>query len=198
MLKKIVFLGDSVTKGTDYGSVATSDTFAHKVGLGCGYLAENISNAGVSSDTSAGALARLQADVISKAPDICVLMLGHNDYAQGVSINTYISNMTQIITQLLNANIQPVVLNGILMRGTSQYIDGFRAYIEALETIANAFNIGIVDILREYAYGYLYLYQSGSTFQSLYVGNIHQTKAGHQFIADICLRPHYRHYFDCN
>lgn len=195
-MKKIVFLGDSVTKGVGYGGVADVDTFARKVGLSCGYLAENIINAGVSSDTSAGALARLQNDVISKNPDVCVLMLGHNDYENGVSVATYIANMAQIITQLLNANIQPVILNCVLMRGTNQYIDGFRTYIEALENLAKTFDIGLVDILREYAYGYLYLYQAGWTFQGLYVDTVHQTIGGHQFLANICLRDKNKGFFN--
>lgn len=195
-MKKIVFLGDSVTKGVGYGGVAAGDTFARKIGLSCGYLSENIINAGVSSDTSAGALARLQADVISKSPNICVLMLGHNDYANGLSVSNYIANMGQIITQLLNANIQPVILNGVLMRGSPQYIDSFRAYIEPLENLAKAFDVGLVDILREYAYGYLYLYLAGWTFQGLYVDNVHQTIGGHQFLANICLRDKNKGFFN--
>lgn len=190
-MPKIIFLGDSITKGTDYGGVTVQDTFAYKVGINAGYQAQEIINVGVSSDTTHGALARLNNDVISKSPDVCVIMLGANDYAKGVSVIDYVERMKAIIFALLGANIKPVVLHSVLNRGSKEFINGYRFYIESLEIELDKINIKYIDLIREYAYSYLYL--SDAAFKGLYVDLLHQTKNGHEFITNICLR-HIRHF----
>ena len=190
-MSKIIFIGDSITKGIGYGGVTLQDTFAYKVGINAGYQAQEIINVGVSSDTTQLALSRLNSDVISKLPDVCVIMLGANDYAQGVSIVDYVKRMKDIILALLGANIKPVVLHSVLNRGSTEFINGFRLYIEALENELAKMNIKYIDLIREYAYSYLYL--NDQAFKGLYVDLLHQTKNGHEFIANICLR-HIRHF----
>lgn len=63
-MSKIVFIGDSLTKGIGYGGVTATDTFAYKIGIANGYAPADILNKGVSSDTAFGVLNRIQADAV--------------------------------------------------------------------------------------------------------------------------------------
>src|SRR3546814_9891434 len=101
-MSKIVFLGDSITRGA---TLAVADTFAYQVGVANGYAPADIINAGVSGDESADALARVGTDAIALAPDVCVVCLLVNDAKNGVPVSTYEANMPQIISDLLSNGI---------------------------------------------------------------------------------------------
>lgn len=182
----IVFIGDSITKGTDYGGVTSSDTFAYKIGVANGYAPAAIYNKGIGSDTSAGVLARLQSDAISKAPDVCVVMIGINDWANGVSVVAYRQNIGAIFSQLIAAGIKPVGITSNLNRGSTATIAGYQPFLEAFEAEAKAQGVKVLDLYREVADAYLYL--SSTQFYALYVDSIHLTKTGHQFVADFAAR----------
>ncbi len=102
----IVALGDSVTLGTG----ATS---------GQGYvnvlerrIGQPIINAGVSGDTTASALARLDRDVISRNPDVVIVFLGGNDILRGVSNGVMFENLRLIIERIQDSGAE-VVLVGV-------------------------------------------------------------------------------------
>jgi acyl-CoA thioesterase I len=69
----VVFLGDSITSGD---GVSPEVTFPHRLGT---VLGVPIWNAGISGDTTAGALQRLDADVLAHRPRVVVVELGVND-----------------------------------------------------------------------------------------------------------------------
>jgi acyl-CoA thioesterase-1 len=69
----VVFLGDSITSGD---GVSPEVTFPHRLGAALGVP---IRNAGISGDTTAGALQRLDADVLAHRPRVVVVELGVND-----------------------------------------------------------------------------------------------------------------------
>ena len=72
-LQGIVFLGDSITSGD---GVAPDTTFAHRLGIALGVP---VWNAGVSGDTTTGALQRLGTYVLAHRPRVVVVELGVND-----------------------------------------------------------------------------------------------------------------------
>lgn len=186
---KIVFLGTSITKGSPYGGVTATDTFAYKIGIANGYAPADILNKGVSSDTSAGMLSRLSADVLAHSPDVCVLEVGPNDQLIGVAFSTFSANVASIISQLQAANIKVVLLNSSMRRGSSAEFAAYKPYLMAMEKEAADAGCAIVDLYRELATSYFYL---GSTlFAALYADMIHLTKAGHQFATDLAGRPKY-------
>lgn len=69
----VVFLGDSITSGD---RVSPEVTFPRRLGTALGVP---IWNAGISGDTTAGALQRLDADVLAHRPRVVVVELGVND-----------------------------------------------------------------------------------------------------------------------
>ena len=78
--KPIVCLGDSLTEGygaSQQGAVDKSKSYP-------AFLQKKVRvpviNAGISGDTSSGGLARVERDVLSKDPQIVIILLGGNDF----------------------------------------------------------------------------------------------------------------------
>jgi acyl-CoA thioesterase-1 len=71
--RAIVFLGDSITAGD---GVPPEVTFSHRLGVALGIA---VRNAGISGDTTTGALRRLDGDVLVHRPRVVVVELGMND-----------------------------------------------------------------------------------------------------------------------
>jgi acyl-CoA thioesterase-1 len=108
---RIVALGDSLTAG--YGLPADA---AFPVRLERALRAEGravqVINAGVSGDTTAGGLARLDWALAEK-PDLVILELGANDGLRGIDPKLTEANLDQILTRLDKAGIG-VLLAGML------------------------------------------------------------------------------------
>ena len=188
MSKTIIFIGDSIVEGTDYGGVTTAQTFASLIGIANGYAASSIVNAGVSGDTSAGMLARIGNGVLAHSPAVCVFMIGLNDWSTGVSVATYQANIKQFIEQLLVNNVKPVGFTSSLERGATSVFSGFKPYLEAFDTECGCHAVQKVDLYREMALSYLYL--SSVDFNNLYAdGIVHLSVIGHAFVASLAARP---------
>jgi acyl-CoA thioesterase-1 len=108
---RILALGDSLTAG--YG-LAQGDGFTDQLQRalqGAGYDAVVI-NAGVSGDTTAGGLARLDW-ALADAPDIAIVELGANDALRGIDPASSRANLDAILEQLGERQV-PALLAGML------------------------------------------------------------------------------------
>ena len=105
---KVLALGDSLTAG--WGLPAES---AFPVQLQ-GALARDVEiiNAGISGDTTAGGLARLERALKAK-PDAVILELGTNDALQGVDPAVTRANLEAILKRLERDKL-PVLLAGVV------------------------------------------------------------------------------------
>ena len=104
--EKIVVFGDSLVEGI--GSSAGHDfvsLLSKEIGI-------PIVNAGRSRDTTGMALERLEEDVLSKNPDIVLVLLGGNDYLKGVIKAETFKNLSLIIDRI-QENGAAVALLGI-------------------------------------------------------------------------------------
>lgn len=73
--------------------------------------AASVLNAGVSGDSSAGGLKRLQRDVLSHAPDLVIVNFGLNDAMGGMdALNAYRSNMRALFQQILDSGAEAMLL----------------------------------------------------------------------------------------
>ena len=106
IVSRVVCFGDSLTrgvgagKGNDYPS-----RLAEMTGV-------EIINSGVSGDTTAAGLARLEADVLDYEPDVVLITLGGNDLKNRVSVDKARANLAEIIQRIQAAGAM-VVLGGI-------------------------------------------------------------------------------------
>jgi acyl-CoA thioesterase-1 len=123
----IVALGDSLTAG--YGVVANdSFTVRLEAALRDAGMNARVVNAGVSGDTTAGGLARLDW-VLADAPDLVIVELGSNDALRGLDPAAMEANLDAILTSLAAKDI-PAVLAGMLAPPNLG-----RAYGEAFQAV---------------------------------------------------------------
>jgi lysophospholipase L1-like esterase len=91
----IIALGDSLTVG-----VGASSKEKGYVSILEQRFNITIQNEAISGDTTHGALARLERDVLSKQPDIVMILLGSNDYLRQEPIRETFKNLHAIITSI--------------------------------------------------------------------------------------------------
>ncbi len=106
----IVCLGDSLTAGMSATTVYQDDKDKAYPAILESKLDAVVFNAGVSGDTTADALARLQNDVIDKDPAVVIICLGGNDFFEAtkdeltgsgkITVNTIKDNLMSIVQQL--------------------------------------------------------------------------------------------------
>ena len=132
---RIVFLGDSLTAGYGLAKDESVPSLIQKRLKDAGYPYEVV-NAGVSGDTSAGGLNRLEW---SLAGDVKVLVieLGANDGLRGLPVAGLKENLTEIITRAQARNIK-VILTGM----------------EAPPNFGSAYTSEFRDVYRQLAKGH--------------------------------------------
>ena len=107
---RIVFLGDSLTAGYGLEKEASVPSLIQKRVRDAGYPHEVV-NAGVSGDTSAGGLSRLDWSLDGNV-EILVIELGANDGLRGLPVANLKQNLAEIITRAKARNIS-VLLTGM-------------------------------------------------------------------------------------
>lgn len=108
---RLLVLGDSLTAG--YG-LPKNQAFPARLeaALRADGLNVTVIDAGVSGDTSAGGLARLDWALGSPPPDFAIVELGANDGLRGLSPAAMEANLDAILTRLKARDI-PVLLAGM-------------------------------------------------------------------------------------
>ena len=103
----VTVLGDSITAG--YG-LRAADALPAQLQTALARLGLNVQvrGAGLSGDTTAGGLARLDFSVQADT-DVCVVELGGNDVLQGLSPQTTRTNLDRILTRLKARKIRTVL-----------------------------------------------------------------------------------------
>ena len=177
-LPRIVFLGDSLTAGM---GLDADQAFPALVGesLKSENLPVQVVNAGVSGDTTAGGLRRLDW-LLKQKPDVIVGGLGGNDGLRGVEPGASEQNLREIVTKSRNAGAQ-VLLLGMLIPPNygPEYTKQFR---EIYPRIAKDLTVPLVPFVLEGVGGDARLNQPDG---------IHPTAEGHQVLARNVL-PHLR------
>lgn len=108
---RILALGDSLTAGYGLPAEASFPTQLEKALKAQGYDVRVI-NAGVSGDTSAGGLARLDW-ALADEPHVAIVELGANDGLRGLAPAEMEKNLDAILTRLKARNVR-VLLTGML------------------------------------------------------------------------------------
>ena len=177
-LPRIVFLGDSLTAGM---GVDADQAFPALVGeaLEKENFPVHVVNAGVSGDTTAGGLRRLDW-LLKQKPDVIVVGLGGNDGLRGVEPTASEQNLREIVKKSRDSGAE-VLLLGMLIPPNygPEYTKQFR---EVYPRIAKDLNVPLVPFVLEGVGGDARLHQPDG---------IHPTAEGHQVLARNVL-PHLR------
>ena len=111
----LIAFGDSLTAG--YGAPQGEDYPTKLAGL----IGQPVINAGVSGDTTASALARIDADVLGRDPRVVIVGLGGNDFLTGVPIATTEANLREIVRKIEGAGAMVVLLGFRFPSMTADY-----------------------------------------------------------------------------
>ena len=144
--KTIVAVGDSLTAGLGVDESSAYPALLQRKLNEAGYHF-NVVNAGVSGETSSGALSRIQWVISALKPDIIILETGANDGLRGISPDILRKNLNRIIS-IIKANNIKVLLCGMKMLPNlgPEYVNAFsRIYPE----IARKYAIPLVPFFLE-------------------------------------------------
>lgn len=172
---KIVAFGDSLTAGL---GVAQGEAYPAQLQRRldqAGYRYQVI-NAGVSGDTTAGGVRRVDW-VLNSRPSLVILELGANDGLRGIAPEQTRANLEQIITRLQGAGVK-VVLAGITLPPNygADYIQRFNAIFP--------------DLARKHRVVLMPFFLEGVAAQAglNQADGIHPTAAGYRMIVDHLMR----------
>ena len=167
----VIFLGDSLTAGLGLDGDQAYPALLER------RLAEQgtpvrVNNAGVSGDTTAGGLTRLDW-LLRQKPDVLVVGLGGNDGLRGVDLEQTESNLREIVRRAKAAGARVLLLG---MRIPPNYGPDYTGRFEAMyPKIAKELDVPLVPFLLEGVGGNADLNQADA---------IHPTAKGQEIVAD--------------
>jgi acyl-CoA thioesterase I len=137
---RLLLLGDSLTAGYGIGRAEAFPARLEAALVKAGIDAEII-NAGVSGDTSAGGLARLDWAIGDRPPSHAIVALGANDGLRGLPPAQMQANLDQIL-QRLRARGTKILLAGMLAPPNlgREYAD---AFAEVFRTLAAKHSVAL-------------------------------------------------------
>ncbi|HEX4965867.1 MAG TPA: arylesterase [Thermoanaerobaculia bacterium] len=169
-LPVVVFLGDSLTAG-----LGLNEDQAYPAVLGRKLADEGhpvrVINAGVSGDTTAGGLSRLDW-LLKQRPDVVVVGLGGNDGLRGLPVDEMDQNLREIVRRSQAAGARVLLLG---LRLPPNYGPDYTARFAALyPKIAQDLNVPLVPFMLEGVGGITTLNQADG---------VHPTAAGQEIVA---------------
>ena len=165
----VVFLGDSLTAG-----LGLDESQAYPALLGRQLNQEGkavrVINAGVSGDTTAGGLSRLNW-LLGQHPDVLVVGLGANDGLRGLPLTEIESNLREIVRRSQAAGARVLLLGMRIPPNYGPYADQLAAIYPKL---AKELNVPLVPFLLDKVGGDRSLNQADG---------IHPTAKGQEIVA---------------
>ena len=168
---RIVAFGDSLTAGL---GVAAEEAYPARLQrrLDEKGLRYRVINAGVSGDTTAGGVRRVDW-VLKSRPVLVILELGGNDGLRGLNLDETKANLERIIKRCQDASVT-VILAGMKLPPNygAEYTKGFEAIYPAL---AKQYRLTLIPFFLDGVAGSASLNQADG---------IHPTSEGYRIIAD--------------
>lgn len=173
--KRIVVLGDSISAGYGLDRDQAYPALLQKK-VDAEGLPYEVVNAGVSGDTTAGGLRRIDWALGPKGADVLVIALGGNDGLRGVSPEQTEKNLTGIVAKARSKNSTiKILIAGMQMPDNlgPKYVEAFKAVFPKVSTTEKT------DLLP-------YLLEGVGGDEKLnQADRIHPTAEGQQKIADL-------------
>lgn len=184
-MKKIVCLGDSLTKG--FG-VSEKDNWVEILRETHGW---NAVNKGVNGDTTSGMLSRFQEDVIKEKPRYVLITGGVNDLICGSPLGAIQSNIMSMVHIAYRHGILPIVGTCLLGEESNFRKDWSeladigeintlnRAYRGWILKFSAVFHVMHLDLQKEY------MLRAGARYGTTLTDGLHPSAEGHGLLASI-------------
>ena len=167
----VVFLGDSIAAGLHLSKDEAFPAVLQRQ-LATSGAPFRLLNAGVSGDTSAGGLRRLDW-LLKQDPDGMVVELGNNDGLRGQALETIEANLRAILQRLADEAVPTLLLGGEMPPNYGEeYTAGFR---ELFAKLAREFDVAFVPFFLEGV---------GGVAELNLPDGLHPTAEGHEHIAE--------------
>lgn len=179
--KTIVAFGDSITAGYGLNPEENYPTQLQERLIAAGYDQWEVINNGISGDTTAGGLSRVDW-VLGQDPDIVILTLGGNDSLRGTDPDSSYQNLAQTI-EAIQAQGSKVILGGMQSPRNlgKDYVEAFGSMYPKL---AEEYGVSLIPFVLAGV--------AGDPELNLADG-IHPTKAGYTIMVEniwVVLEPH--------
>jgi len=174
--RTLVFFGDSLTAGyglTDPGTESYPAVIQRKIDEE--HLPWRVVNAGLSGETSAGGLRRVDW-ILRQGADLFVLELGGNDGLRGIAPEVTRANLQAIIDRVRSANPAARIVVAGMRMPASMGPEYSAAFLSIYPALAKKNSLPLVPFLLEGVAGKPDLNQPDG---------IHPTAAGHRMVADL-------------
>ncbi|MCW9134710.1 GDSL-type esterase/lipase family protein [Bacillus paramycoides] len=186
---KIICIGDSLTEGLGGGKEKSWPMILAELGR------IEVSNKGISGDTTAGLIGRFYHDVIHCRPTHVIIMGGHNDLWWDIPINTILANIYSMIKQSIHHNISPIIgipipiyMEGIDYKDILEPVSGYHAFQDKLSQLVH----DLKNMAGRNGWNYidfysLYMNERGSVNHHYFLTSdgIHPNAEGHQDMAHL-------------
>jgi acyl-CoA thioesterase-1 len=171
----VAFLGDSITAGLHLPASQAFPAVLQVELAREGHPFELI-NAGVSGDTSAGGLRRVEW-LLSRKPDIVVIELGANDGLRGQDLASVETNLRAIVRKVKDAGAKPLLVGMLLPPSYGgEYTSGFEQLYARI-----AADEGIAFVAR-------FMADVAGRAEFMLEDDLHPSAAGHRKLAE-AIRP---------
>jgi acyl-CoA thioesterase-1 len=164
---KIIFFGDSQL---EYWSIAPS------------FGTLPIDNKGISGDQTYEAINRFEKDVLTRAPQIIVLLIGTNDLGKGRPINGITNNIEYMVRKAVSRKINVILCSLLPVRGkhTKNHKESdLKRINQNLENISKTYCTDYVDF-------YSQLVDEKGFFSSTFTSDgIHPNQTGYMKMSEI-------------
>lgn len=188
--RKIIFFGDSITKGGSKpdGFIELLDQHLKA----SGNTRVELVNAGIGGDKITDLFFRFDKDILSQHPDQVVIYIGINDVwhqnvGTGTDLNKYIRFYEEMIRQLQARKIDILICTpsviGEKKDFTNKYDGDLNAFSNAVREIARKSGVALLD-LRKAFIAYEQTHNSQNQAKSLLTEDgVHLNKAGNALLA---------------
>lgn len=149
---RIVCFGDSLT-GVYYHTGGRR-AYADMIGIALRRHYPNATiqmlNAGISGETTRGALKRMERDVLAHKPHLVTVMFGMNDMA-GVPIDEYRRNLSEIVARCRSAETEVLLCTSNSVQTTpSRPVSKLEEYMQSLREVAAQENTPVADCYQAF------------------------------------------------
>jgi acyl-CoA thioesterase I len=171
--KTLVFFGDSLTAG--YGLDDPDEAYPALIQqkIDGARLPWHVVNAGLSGDTTAGGLRRLDW-VLKQKTDMIVLALGANDGLRGVRVDATTTNLRAIIERIRGQRPETIIVLAGMKIPTNLGPEYTKAFADIYPALAREYKLPLIPFLLEGVGGHPELNQADG---------LHPTTEGQKIVA---------------
>lgn len=189
-MRRVVFLGDSVTAGWEFCGVDTQNCYVARLrsSLRVAELGVEFIVSALAGVDTRYALKRFDRMVARRAPDLVVVMLGLNDARPPVdrapiAPDTYRANLAQIAQMIGELGARPMLVTPTprleRLDGGKRNIMG--PYVAACRSVAWDYHLRCVDVHAAFC--------AQTDVESLLPDDVHPSPRGHVLIASVLHEP---------